>query len=205
MRKKFRICFLSLLGFLSLFFGGMMAGMTMESKWLPLILGGLAFLPAVFLLVLFHYEKKYLGLAFASLAISGFGSGLSASAYYLHIRVFEAVAPSSFWELFFILVGLAVLFFLLYSLSLNFRWIETHLKWYTYLLLIGGLVALGILWGIGDRVVFSLAFFLFLITGFFVFPLIIVASNVRKLAGNLAVVSLGAILLITVIVLIILS
>ena len=205
MRKKFWICLGSLLGFLSLFSWGMMWGLTMDWKWLPLIIGAMTFLLSAFFLVLFHYLKKRLGLAFLSVAISGFGSGLSASAYYLHIKVFEAVALSYFWNWFLILCGGAVLFFLLYSLSLNLRWIEAHLKWFTFPLLIGGLVALLILWGTAERVVFSLAFFLFLITTFFVFPLIIVAVNLRKLARNLAVASLGAFLLIAIIVLLILS
>jgi len=205
MRKKFWICFGSLLGFLSLFSWGMVWGLTMDWKWLPLILGGLTFLFSGFFLVLFHYLKNRLGLAFLSIAVSGFGSGLSASAYYIHIKVFETVSPSYFWNWFLILCGCAVLFYLLYSLSLNLRWIETHLKWFTFPLLIGGLVALLILWGTAERVVFSLAFFLFLISTFFVLPLIVVAVNLRKLARNLAVASLGAFFLITIIVLLILS
>lgn len=207
MRRKFRICFFALLGFMTLFILGLIAGTSMDWKWLPLILGGVSFLFSVFLLIASEKGRNGPAWTWLSVMVSGFGSGMSAAAYYVHIQVFELMEFTEFFRIALILAGAGLGFFILYTLTLNLPFLERHLKWYTFPLLIGGLIALGVFWGwrIGDKVWFSLAFFLFLMTAFFVIPLIIVASDAKELNLHLALVSLGAVLLITIIVLLILS
>ncbi|MFH0993524.1 MAG: hypothetical protein V1761_04145 [bacterium] len=205
MPKKFGICLLALLVLFSFFALGLLLGSTFSLKWMPLIIGGGSFVVAILFLIASGKGRKNRYLVFVSVLFSGIGCGLSASAYYIHIDLSSLATMAVFIEKILYAAGASLGFYILYALSLNIRFLEKHIKLYTYPLMIAGLIALGILWGVVDPLIFSLLFFCFLMTVLFMFPLIIVAKDVEELTYHIAFAALGAVFLITVIVLIIIS
>jgi|GEM_PF-1335269 len=205
MRKKFGICLVALLSYLLFFASGLIAGTKLLFPWMPLVIGGGFFIVAIGFLIGAAKKKGKWGLVIASVIAGGIGCGLSASAYYIHINVFSLVSLSVLLDRLLMSAGLSVGFYLLYSLSLNLRFLEKHIKIYTYPVMISGLITLGILWGVKDSIFYSLLFFFFLLVVLFIFPLIIVAKDGKELVLHIAFAALGAFLLVTVIVLIVIS
>ena len=105
-----------------------------------------------------------------------------------------------------LLADIAVLtFYCLYGLSLNIPILERHIKLYTYSVLIVFLLLTIALWANQDKFLFSLVFYFYINTALFVFPLIMRVETIKDLIFRLTVASFGALLLITLVTLIIIS
>lgn len=205
MKKKFLLCFSYLTFFnllTSLFI--LLGSAYITRIILAILLAVFAFLLAIPLAFTLR-EKKPLMISSALIGLCAIGTGFAISAYFIHINFKEAIDLAILGKNILIANIGILLFYCLYSLSLNIDILEDHIKLYTYSLLLVLLIVAVLLWVNQDKYLFSLVFYFYLNAALYIFPLIVRAENVEDLYLHLVVASFGAFLLITVVTIIIIS
>ena len=96
----------------------------------------------------------------ALIGLCAIGTGFAISAYFIHINFKEAIDLAILGKNILIANIGILLFYCLYSLSLNIDILEDHIKLYTYSLLLVLLIVAVLLWVNQDKYLFSLVFIL---------------------------------------------
>ncbi len=205
MKKKFGICF-GYLVFFNIFTGlsTWLFSALLTDKRLAITIAAAVFVLGIFLGFTLQ-RKRPLPVNSAIIALSGIGTGLAVSAYFIHVNFKDFIDLATLGQNI-LLADIAVLtFYCLYGLSLNIPILERHIKLYTYSVLIVFLLLTIALWANQDKFLFSLVFYFYSNTALFVFPLIMRVETIKDLIFRLTVASFGALLLITLVTLIIIS
>ena len=196
MHKKSVISFI----WLALFYIACLAGCILSVRYMDKAIGLiLGFCIMLFTLpfCIILKKKKYIPAVFS--LFNGFGTGLSIGAYY----VTQEVEFTLFYAVISIAVCLAL--YILYTIFIRKDFIKKHPKIFTILTLLALLIAFIIGWVRISPELYSYMTFMFIVYIFYVFALITPAKDSKELFWHIGLCSYGALFLVSIVVLIIMS
>lgn len=166
-----------------------------HNQWFGLIIG------VVFMaigLIVFQWGKQRPLLYVLSFIFNMIGVGLSITAYY----VLKAYALAFYDFLF--AIGVAMALLIGFSLFTKIKWIRKHLKFWLVVVIMVSFVSSLILWIVGDSFT-GLSFYFLNVIYFFMVSVIKDLDDKKDTLRELAIISFGSFILVSLVVLIILS
>lgn len=196
MHKKSVLCFIWLLLFYLACLVGCVISVRLFNQSVGLILGFCILILTLPFCIVFR-KKKYAPVIFS--LFNGIGTGFSIGTYYVSLAVEFTVLNAV------ISIAVCLVLYVAYTILIRKVFIKSHPRLFTALTLLILLVAFIIGWVNLSPELYSYMTFMFLVYAFYVFALIIPAQDSKELFWHIGLCSYGALFLVSVIVLIIMS
>ena len=166
-----------------------------HNKWLGIIIGVIFMIIGI---IVYQFGKKYLFTFFLSFILNMIGVGLSITSYY----VFKEYSLTLYEFSYAFIISLSLL--IGFSLLTLINALNKHIKWFLAIIIVVSFITSLILWLSSDQFT-GLSFYFLNVIYFFMVGIIQSSDSIKKLSKEMAFVSFGAFILISLIVLIIIS
>lgn len=194
--KKSLICFFGLMIFCISVFSGCLVSVKFVPEFYGLVIGFGSMIVSIPFALIFK-DKKIMYIAVT--IWNGIASGFSIGSYYIMKNV-DFVLINAIDS-----VIICICIFILYCYATRLKFVEKYPKLFTYPVITIFLILSIIGWAKIDKSLFSYFTFMFIADIYFIFALLIVAADTKGLYKNICVCSYGALLLISIVSLLVIS